>query len=483
MALRPRAVTGPSAAQVERWDKQFVWHPFTQHYLWENEPTILVESGRGATFTDLRGKRYLDGVSSLWVNLHGHRHPRLDAALKRQIGKIAHSSFLGLSHKPAVLLARELASLAPRGLTRTFFSDNGATAVEVALKMAFQYWIETTGKARPAFLALRGSYHGDTLGAVSVGSIGAFHSKFGPLLAKNEFAMAPACFRCPFNRTGLRHRSRAGESVKVVPKPGDARAETACRWECLGDARKVLRRSKGRVAAAIVEPVMQAATGMNAMPPGYVAGLAKICREENVLLIADEVATGFTRTGTLFACEQEGVQPDFLCLAKALTGGTTPLAATMTTETVFRAFRAPVKEGRTFFHGHSYTAHPMGSAVALENLKVIRDEKTVVVARRKSILLRNELRRLADHPHVGSIRQAGLMVGVELVADRNGDVRFPAARRAGAAVCRRLLTDGIWLRPLGDTVVIFPPAVISDGDLRQVVRALEAAINHEFPAA
>ena len=457
-----------------------MWHPFTQHYVWEREPAIAVDSGSGAYFTDLRGRRYLDGVSSLWVNLHGHRHPRLTAAMRRQLGKIAHSSFLGLTHAPAAELARELARVAPGGLKRSFFSDNGATAVEVALKMAFQHGIETGRGARPRFLALRGSYHGDTLGAVAVGSIGAFHSKFRPLLFKTDFAMAAACFRCPYNRKGLRHRRRAGERVRQTPKPGDFRPETGCRWECLGDVQDRLESRRNRYAAAIIEPVMQAATGMNVLPPGYVSGFERLCRRAGVLLIADEVATGFGRTGTLFACEQEKVRPDFLCLAKAITGGMSPLAVTMTTEKIFKAFRAPVEEGRTFFHGHSYTAHPVGAAAALENLKIIRRERTIETVRRKSAVLARELDRLRDHPHVGSVRQAGLMAGIELVHSRPDNAPLPSARRTGARICRRMLADGIWLRPLGDVVVILPPAVISEPDIRRVVARLEKAINDEF---
>ncbi len=470
--------TPKKAAQLSAWDKRYLWHPFTQQYLWEKEPVTVVQSGRGAYLTDVRGRRFLDGVSSLWVNLHGHRHPRLDAAARRQLGKISHSTFLGLSHEPGIRLARALSGLAPKGLTRTFYSDNGATAVEVALKMAFQYWIEKKPKRAPRteFLALRGSYHGDTLGAVSVGSIGAFHSKFRPLLFKNRFAMAPSCFGCPFNRKGVRDRVRLGEKISLVPKPGDARAETGCRWECLGDAERALKAGKGRVAAAIFEPVMQGAAGMHVAPPGYAAGLQRLCRKSNVLLIADEVATGFGRTGTLFACEQENVRPDFLCVAKGITGGYSPLAATLTTERVFRAFRAPLRAGRTFFHGHSYTGHPLGAAIALENLAIFRDEQVVAKARQKAHLLHMELKAFASHPNVASVRQAGFMVGVEIVRKRNPDVKYPAARRIGAEVCRRLMAEGIWLRPLGDTVVIMPPYVISDADLRRIVRRLSNAI-------
>ncbi|MBV9079671.1 MAG: adenosylmethionine--8-amino-7-oxononanoate transaminase, partial [Elusimicrobia bacterium] len=471
MTRGPRA----RASRYAAWDKRYLWHPFTQQFLWERERPIVVDSGFGAYFRDVDGRRYLDGVSSLWVNLHGHRQPSLDTAVRRQLSKIAHSTFLGLTHVPGIELGRALAAVAPAGLTRTFYSDNGATAVEVALKMAFQLAIETRPGRPPKteFLALRGSYHGDTLGAVSVGSIGAFHSKFRPILLKNQFAMAPACFRCPYNRTGFRHRYRTGETTAMVPKPGDARPETGCRWECLGSVKKILDARRSKLAAAILEPVMQAATGMNAMPPGYAAGFQRLCRNAGVPVIADEVATGFGRTGRLFASELENLRPDFLCLAKGLTGGYSPLAATMTTGEVFRAFRAPVKQGRTFFHGHSYTGHPLGAAAALENLRLIQSTRMVERVRSKARLLKMELQSLEPLSRVGSIRQAGLMVGVELVQDKRTNAPLPAARRTGAAVCRRLLGDGIWLRPLGDTVVIMPPAVTSDSDVVRIVRRLK----------
>ncbi len=465
--------------QFQRWDKRYLWHPFTQQYEWEKDNPIVVASGSGSYFRDVAGKKYLDGVSSLWVNLHGHRVPALDRALKQQIARISHSTFLGLSHAPAIQLARELAAAAPRGLVRTFYSDNGATAVEVALKMAYQYWIEKDGNARPEFLAVEGSYHGDTIGAVSVGGIGAFHSKFKPLLFKTNFAMAPACVRCPFNKTGVRQRARCGEITKLVPKPGQFRAETGCRWECLKSIETILISKKNRIAGGIVEPVMQGAGGMNVLPPGYVAGFRRLLTRHSVLMIADEVATGFGRTGTLFASEQERVSPDMLCVAKALTGGYTPLAATLTTEKVYRAFRAPYEKFKTFFHGHSYTAHPLGCAVARANLRLIESTKLLEKTRRKAHLLKDELERLSTLDHVGSIRQAGLMIGVELVAEKPTMKPYASALRMGTRVCKRLLADGIWLRPLGNVVVIMPPAVTSDADLRRIVRALKGAILHE----
>lgn len=457
--------------QLSVWDKKYLWHPFTQQYLWEKSSPLIITSGRGATLKDQHGRSYLDGVSSLWVNLHGHNHPVLNKAFKKQLSKIAHSTFLGLSHEPAILLGKALADIAPRGLKRTFYSDNGATAVEVALKMAFQYWVER-GQKRTYFLALKGSYHGDTLGAVSVGGIGAFHSKFKPLLFKSKFAMQPSCVTCPFNRTGVRHRTRLGEPVEFVPKPGQFRAETGCRWECLNDVEKNLKKQAAKISAAILEPVVQAASGMHVMPSGYVAGFRRLCTRYNILMIADEVATGFCRTGALFAVDQERVSPDILCLAKAITGGYSPLAVTMTTEKIYKAFWGPPGANRTFFHGHSYTAHPLGAAVAHANLKLIRSGKLLEKSIKKAHLLRGELLSLEGLPIVGSIRQAGLMAGVELQG-------FDPQRHTGARICRKLLSSGIWLRPLGDVIVLMPPPVISDGDIKRMVRALKAALHYE----
>lgn len=463
------------AKKLEAWDKRFLWHPFTQHFEWEKEPLLIIESGQGVYLKDIRGRKFLDGVSSLWVNLHGHRHPVLDRAVKKQLSKISHSTFLGLSHPSAIELGRRLAAVAPNGLQRSFFSDNGATAVEAALKMAFQYWIEKGASRRTEFLAVRGSYHGDTIGAVSVGAIGAFHSKFKPLLFKTNFAMAPSCFGCRFNRKNLAHRFRTGEMVRDNPRPGDKRSETGCRWECLGSVEKVLRRKQGKIAGAILEPVVQAASGMKVMPPGYVKGFERLCRKYNVLMIADEVATGFGRTGTLFACEQENVRPDLLCLAKSITGGTSPLAVTLATEKIFRAFRAPYNRFKTFFHGHSYTANPLGAAVAVANLDLIQKSKLLEKTRRKAHLLRDELRSFTLLPHVKSVRQAGLMAGIELAGEN---------KRMAAQVCRSLLKKGIWLRPLGNVIVVMPPPVIPDSDLRRLIARLKAelqagAIPHE----
>ncbi|MBP9128571.1 MAG: adenosylmethionine--8-amino-7-oxononanoate transaminase, partial [Elusimicrobia bacterium] len=388
-------------------DRKYLWHPFTQQTEWEKADPIVVRSARGATFTDTKGRTYIDGVSSLWVTAHGHRHPALDRAVRRQLGRMAHTTFLGLTHEPAARLGKALVDIAPSGLERVFYSDNGATSVEVALKMAFQFWAHR-GEHRPNYLALAGSYHGDTLGAVSVGGIAAFHKTFRPLLFKSHFAPAPHCYRCPFRKKPSQPELRTGdEPINVrAPRPGDFRAETGCRWECLGGAEKLIKARGARLAAAIVEPIIQGASGMRVMPQGYLKGFERLCRTYGILLIADEVATGFGRTGRMFAVEHEGVRPDFLCVAKALTGGYLPLAATLTTQKIYKTFLGRYEDFKTFFHGHSYTANPLACAAALENLAVFKREKTLERLAGKRQWMTDFLLEIAAHPNVGQVRQA-----------------------------------------------------------------------------
>jgi adenosylmethionine-8-amino-7-oxononanoate aminotransferase len=425
--------------------------------------------------TDDRGRRYLDGVSSLWVTVHGHREPALDRAIRRQLGRMAHTTFLGLTHEPGALLAAELARLAPRGLRRVFYSDNGSTAVEVALKMAFQYWAHE-GEKRPEFLALSQSYHGDTLGAVSVGGIRLFHHAFKPLLFTARFAPAPSCYRCPFRRKESAGMLRGIEERSLRPKPGDRRAQTACRWECLGGAERILKARRGRLAAAVVEPVVQGAAGMLVQPPGYLKGLELLCRRYGVPLIADEVLTGFGRTGTLFAVEREKVIPDFLCLSKSITGGYLPLAVTMTTEKIYRAFLGRPEEFKTFFHGHTYTANPLACAVARENLKLYRQRRLVEALRPKIVRLTEFLAGLRDRAHVGDVRQAGFLAGIELVADKRTGRPYPVTARVGHRVCLAARKRGVWIRPLGDVVVLVPPLGISMKELERLLRGVEDSI-------
>ncbi len=474
-----------SAKILGQWDKKYLWHPFTQQAEWNKEEPTIVQSARGVRLKDQHGREYIDGVSSLWVTVHGHREPALDRAVRRQLGRVAHSTFLGLTHEPAIRLGKALADIAPKGLSRVFYSDNGATAVEVALKMAFQYRVHTEGPStrRREYLALSHSYHGDTLGAVSVGGIAHFQKVFRPLLFRARFAPAPHCDRCPFRKKPSTPRLRTGdERVRgPAPRPGDFRAETGCRWECLSGAEKILKERRSRLVAAIVEPLVQAAVGLWIMPPGYLRGFARLCRKYAVPLIADEVATGFGRTGTMFAVQQEGVVPDFLCVAKSLTGGYLPLAATLTSDKIFRAFLGRYDQFKSFFHGHTYTANPLACAVALENLRLLQKKnwpRALVPLRRDLTLF---LKEIGNHPRVGHVRQMGLMAGIELVADRKTGRRFPPGDRVGYRVCQAARKRGLWIRPLGDTLVILPPLGIGRVDLHRLTEAVRGALGEVLP--
>ena len=358
---------------MKTWDHQHLWHPFTPLADWAAADPLIIERAEGVYLYDTDGRRYLDGVSSLWCNVHGHRHPTLDAALREQLDKVAHTTLLGVSHPTAIALARRLTEVAPEGLTRVFFSDDGATAVEVALKMAFQYWRQKDNPEprRTRFLALGNAYHGDTLGDVSVGGVERFHAMFGPLLFPVLRAPSPHCYRCPL---------------------GLERPE--CATACLNEVEKLLEAHPGEVAAVVVEPLVQGAAGMIVHPEGYLRGLRELTRKHGTLLIADEVAVGFGRTGTLFACQQEQVAPDFLCLAKGITGGYLPLAATLTTEEVYSAFFGTAADGKTFYHGHTYGGNPLGAAVALASLRVFEEEQTLARLRPKIARLTEPPRRV-----------------------------------------------------------------------------------------
>jgi len=434
-----------SSETLASWDKAHLWHPFTAQADWAASDPLIIDRAEGVYLFDVQGRRYLDGVGSLWCNVHGHRHPALDEALRAQIGKVAHSTLLGASHPPAIELARKLVERAPEGLTRVFFSDDGATAVEVALKMAFQYWRQKPGGPEPRrtrFVALGGAYHGDTLGDASLGGVDRFRAMFGPLLFEPLRAPIPYCYRCPLGLDRL-----------------------DCGIACLAAMDQLLEAHPGEVAAVVVEPIVQGAAGMVVHPEGYLRGLRELTRRHDTLLIADEVAVGFGRTGSLFACDREGVSPDFLCLAKGLTGGYLPLAATLTTEAVFAAFDATAAEGKTFYHGHTYSGNPLGAAVALASLRVFDEESTLENMRPKVALLRERLTALSALPHVGDCRQSGLIAGIELVADQATKEPFPWEAQVGARVCKRARDFGLLIRPLGDVLVVMPPLAITGAQL------------------
>jgi len=426
---------------------------------WEADSPLVISRGEGNYLFDTDGNRYFDGVSSLWVNLFGHRRREIDDAIREQLSRLAHSTFLGLTHEPAIALAEKLVSVTPPGLTRVFYSDNGSTAMEIAVKMAFQYWRQTEGgEGRTEFLGLTGAYHGDTIGAVSAGGIDLFHGIFRPLLFPVRRLPMPHCYRCPY---GL--------------------SRPSCRLHCADRMEEEVRERARSLAAVIVEPLVQGAAGMILMPEGYLGRLRAVTRECEVLLICDEVATGFGRTGTMFACDREGVSPDILAVAKGLTGGYLPLAATLTREAVYRAFLGRYEEFRTFFHGHSYTANPLGCAAALATLSIFDRENVPGRVACLSAVLRAELSPLAEHPRVGDIRQLGLMAGIEIVRDRVSRETFPPAEKIGQQVARKVRERGILLRPLGDVIVLMPPLSSTEEEIRELARAAAWAIREILP--
>ena len=437
------------------WDRTYLWHPFTQMQEWEQEEPLIIERGKGSYLIDTEGKQYLDGTSSIWVNLHGHRHPALDRAIKSQLDKIAHSTFLGLSNPPAILLARELIRIAPKGLKRVFYSDNGSTAVEVALKMAVQYWQQHRPEAGPknTFLHLKLAYHGDTLGAVSVGNIELFHGRFKSLLFPTLEADPPYCYRCPLNQ--------------IYP---------SCQMACLDPIEQILKERHRDLAGFIIEPLVQAAAGMITAPPGYLTRVRELCTKYQVLLIADEVATGFGRTGKMFACQHEGVTPDLMAISKGLTGGYMPLAATLTTEEIYQGFLGTYEDFKTFFHGHSYTGNPLGCAVALANLDIFKKEKTLAKLQPKIKTMARQLQPLRQLPHVGDIRQRGLMAAIELVEDKKTKKPYPLAARIGHRVTMEARRRGLLLRPIGNVLILLPPLSTSLPELTSMVTILQASI-------
>src|SRR5829696_5457972 len=407
-----------------RLDRDHLWHPFTQQQAWAEEEPLLVERAEGSHLIDAEGRRYLDGVSSLWCNVHGHRHAGIDAAVRHQLGRVAHSTMLGLSHGGAAELAARLVEIAPPGLSRVFYSDSGSTATEIALKMAFQYQQQRGGQhtRRTSFVHLRHAYHGDTIGSVSVGGIDLFHAAYRPLLFDGHAA-----------------------------SPGDP-----------ADLERILSTHEEEVAAVIVEPLVQGAAGMIVHPPGYLRAVRGLCDEYGVLLICDEVATGFGRTGTMFACEQEQVSPDLLCLAKGLTGGYMPLAATLATERIYEGFLGAPQQQRTFFHGHTYTGNPLACAAALANLDAFEDERTILRLQPKIRLLGELLDQVEQMPQVAEVRGRGFMVAIDL-----GE--HDPALRMGHRVTIEARRRGAIIRPLGDVVVLMPPLSISKGDLQRLV--------------
>ena len=495
-------------------DQKYIWHPFTQMRDWLRREPIVIASGQGAVLRDVHGKEYLDANASIWTNLHGHQHPKLNTAIQRQLKKISHSSALGFANEPASLLAKKLitaansipigetsstsphAKFGTRGtrpsekLAKVFFSDDGSTALEVALKLAYQFTRRTRGaKSKPKFLSLTGAYHGDTIGAVSLGHIDLFHKAYGGMLFPTDQVMSPFCYRCSFNR--------------AKPERTDARKYRQCHWECVGLVEKkfAAQKMKGNPYAAFVfEPLMQGAAGMIPQPSGWLGQVTEIARSHGALLIADEVMTGFGRTGLtchvddktiasiskntaakLFATQRVGVTPDFLCVAKGLTGGYLPMAATLTTQKVFDAFLGEYEEFKTFFHGHSFTGNQLGSAAALASLDILQTEKSVQQRAQLQKNFHAELQSLWSLPNIGDIRQVGLVAGIELVKDWRTRAPFTLREQAGIRVCEAMAKRGVLTRPVGNVIVLMPPYCTTRAQLQKMIAALAegvAALRH-----
>jgi len=424
-----------------------IWFPFTQMQEFTPDDLLVIADGKGALLRDVDGREYIDGISSLWTNVHGHRKEQIDRAIKDQVDRIAHSTMLGLAHEPAIACARKLLEIVPKGLTRVFYSESGSTSVEIALKMAFQYQKQAPGgdPRKTRFISFTNAYHGDTMGAVSVGGIDLFHAVYGELLFPTIKAESPYCYRCVF-----------GSSY-----PG-------CRFDCLRQLENLLATHADELAALIIEPLVQGAAGILVQPPGYLKRVRELCTQYGVLMIADEVAVGFGKTGKMFACEQEGVTPDIMALGKGLSGGYLPLAATVATEEIYNGFLGRFEESKTFFHGHTYTGNPLACAAAVANLDIFAEERVVDSLAEKIARFTEALKPIATLDHVGEIRQRGFMVGIELVADTETKELYPAAERIGNRVIMEARKRGLIIRPLGDVIVLMPPLCITVEEIDQL---------------
>ncbi len=442
--------------QLEQWDKQYVWHPFTQMRQWQKEKPLIVEKGEGSYLYDLEGNRYLDGVSSLWVTVHGHRKEEINRAITEQMNKLAHSTLLGLANVPATLLAHKLVEITPEGLNKVFYSESGSTSVEIGLKIAYQYW-QQKGKEeyknKRKFVSLVNAYHGDTIGSVSVGGIDLFHKIFAALLFETVHAPSPYCYRCPLH----------------------LKKET-CLMDCINEMESLLAHQHHEIAGVVIEPLVQGAAGMLVAPEGYLAKVKELCNRYNVLLIADEVAVGFGRTGKMFACTHENVRPDIMCLAKGITGGYLPLAATMTTDEIYNAFLGELDECKTFYHGHTYTGNPLASAAALANIELFEKDNLITALQDKVSLFANGLKKFRELHYVGDVRHKGLMAGIEIVENKETKELFPVKYNIPHRIVLEARKNGLILRPLDNVMVLMPILSMSIAELQQVLDITYAAI-------
>jgi len=445
---------GYSTEQLRALDKRHVWHPFTQMQDWERDDQIVIEKGEGCWLIDTDGRRYLDGVASMWTNVHGHCRRELNEALKIQVDRLEHSTLLGLGSEQSIILAARLAGITPPGLDRFFYSDNGSTAMEVAVKMAYQYQVHRGCPERSRFITFKNAYHGDTLGAVSVGGIDIYHATFKPLMFETIQAPAPYCYRC---ETGCSDR-------------------TTCGMKCLAALETLITEHAGLCAGLVIEPLLQGAGGMIVQPAGFLSRVRELFDRHDLLMVADEVATGFGRTGKMFACQHEDVTPDIMAISKGIAAGYLPLAATVATEKVYAAFLGDYSELKTFFHGHTFTGNPLACAVALKSLDLFESDNLLAELQPKISRLSEKLDRFKSMEHVGDVRQCGMAAGIELVEDKRTRRAYPWEQRQGVKVCLEARQHGIFSRPLGNTIVVYPPLVISDSELDFLLDGLQRSI-------
>ncbi|NPA58450.1 MAG: adenosylmethionine--8-amino-7-oxononanoate transaminase [Aquificae bacterium] len=447
-----------SRKYLEEWDKNYFWHPFTQMKVYREEENIIVEKGEGVYVYDIHGRKFLDGVASLWCNVHGHNHPKLNRAVEEQLKKIAHFTTLGASNVPAIVFAKNLVDITPPKLTKVFYSEDGAEAMEIAIKIAYHYWHNKGEKQKNRFITLSEAYHGDTIGSVSVGGINIFHEKYKPLLF--DVYKMPSPYR---------------EAVKLVGREKALDYDTTLLL--IEEVEEFVFKHHQEIAGFVLEAGVQGAAGILPFPRGYLKEVRRICDEYNILMIVDEVATGFGRSGSMFACEREGVEPDIMALGKGITGGYLPLAATVVSDEIFNEFLGEFGEAKHFYHGHTYTGNPLACSVAIANLEVFEEEKTLTKLQPKIKLLQEKLEGFWELKHVGDVRQFGFMAGIELVRDKETGEHFPYGERTGFKVAKMMIERGIWVRPLGDVMVVMPPLAITEGELEWFLDTMKECIS------
>jgi len=430
-----------SNSKIKEYDLEYIWHPFTQMKEYKEEDPLVIEDADGVYLIDSEGNKYIDGVSSLWVNIHGHKAEKINNAIKKQVDKIAHSTLLGITNPSASILAKKLIDISPTGLKKVFYSGDGASAVEVGLKMAFQYWLLKGKPNKNKFICLKDGYHGDTLGAVSVGGIDLFHSTFEPLLFQS-------------------FKINSYDSTEKM----------------INELELILKDKHEEIAGFILEPYVQAAGGMKVADDGYLSTVRTLCDKYDILLILDEVATGFGRTGKMFACDHDAITPDMLILGKGLTGGYLPLSATITTNEIFETFLGDYEELKAFFHGHSYSGNPLSCAAAIANIEIFEEEKTLESLKEKIAIFEDELKEFKGLSNVASIRNKGLMAGIDLKLNVDEDVSYSIKDRIGKKVCENAMKDGVLIRPLGDTIVLMPPISIKPDELKKLTRTVYKSI-------